>query len=104
MSATSHISSHTLGAELERDRLECRVRRMTVAIGVLRKRECESRLGPDVRPRHLGHVIADFHAQIDAMNTRLRNLGVDGPSNPDTARSRLTRRLTVSDPVSIREE
>jgi hypothetical protein len=33
------MSNHTLGAVLERDRLERRVRRMTVAIGVLRQRE-----------------------------------------------------------------
>jgi hypothetical protein len=80
MSATSPTSTHTLGAELERDRLECRVRRMTVAIGVLRQRERENRPRPGAPRRHLGQVIADFEAQIQAMNTRLRDLGMDGPS------------------------
>jgi len=78
MSATSPTSTHTLAAELERDRLECRVIRMTVAIGVLRGRE--NRLGPGGPQPHLGQVIADFEAQIQAMNTRLRDLGMDGPS------------------------
>jgi hypothetical protein len=76
MSATSPASSRTLGAELERDRLECRVRRMTVAIDVLRQRERENRRGGGARQRHLGRAIADFEAQIQAMNTRLSDLGV----------------------------
>jgi hypothetical protein len=80
MSATPHTSTHTLGAELERDRLERRVRRMTIAIGVLRQRERENRRGPRASRRHLGQAIADFEAQIEAMNTRLRDLGIDGPS------------------------
>jgi hypothetical protein len=80
MSATPHTSTHTLGAELERDRLERRVRRMTVAIGVLRQLESENRRGPRAPRRHLGQAIADFEAQIEAMNTRLRDLGIDGPS------------------------
>jgi hypothetical protein len=80
MSATSPTSTYTLSAELERDRLKCRVSRMTVAIGVLRQRERTNRRGPGAPQRHLGQVIADFEAQIQAMNVRLRDLGVDGPS------------------------
>jgi hypothetical protein len=76
MSATSPTSCRTLGAELERDRLECRVRRMTVAIDVLRQGERENRRGRGARRRHLDRAIADFEAQIQAMNTRLRDLGV----------------------------
>jgi hypothetical protein len=78
MSATSPTSTYTLGAELERDRLKCRVSRMTVAIGVLRERD--NRRRPGAPQRHLGQVIADFESQIRAMNARLRDLGVDGPS------------------------
>jgi hypothetical protein len=78
MSATSPASAYTLGAELERDRLNCRVSRMTVAIGVLRERE--NRRWSGAPHRHLGRVIADFEAQIQAMNLRLRDLGVDGAS------------------------
>jgi hypothetical protein len=80
MRATSPTSTHTLGAQLERDRLERRVRRMTVAIGVLRQRESENRREPRAPHRHLGQAIADFEAQIDAMNSRLRALGMDAPS------------------------
>jgi len=53
---------------------------MTVAIAVLRQRERENRLGRGARQRHLGQVIGDFEAQIEAMNTRLRDLGVPDPS------------------------
>jgi hypothetical protein len=51
---------------------------MTVAIGVLRQRESESRRERPARHRHLGQAIADFEAQIEAMNARLRDLGMDG--------------------------
>jgi hypothetical protein len=80
MSATSPTSTHTLGAVLERDRLECRVRRMTVTIGVLRQRESGNRREPSAPRRHFRQAIADFEAQIEAMNRRLRDLGQDGRS------------------------
>jgi hypothetical protein len=80
MSATPPTSSHTLGAELERDRLKHRVTRMTVAIGVLRQRESENRREPGAPRGHLGQAITDFEGQIEAMNARLRDLGIDTPS------------------------
>jgi hypothetical protein len=80
MSAAPPTSTYTLGAVLERDRLERRVRRMTVAVGVLRQREGVNRRQPSAPRRHLRQAIADFEAQIEAMNTRLRDLGRDGPS------------------------
>jgi hypothetical protein len=80
MSATAPISTHTLGAELERDRLELRVGRITAALGVLRRRESENRRGPGAPRRRLGQAIADFEAQIEAMKARLRDLDMDGPS------------------------
>jgi hypothetical protein len=80
MSATPLTSAHTLGAELERDRLERRPTRMTVAIGVLRRRESENRRAPGAPRRHLRQAIADFEAQVEAINTRLRDLTTDGPS------------------------
>jgi hypothetical protein len=77
-------SAYTLGAELERDRLERRVSRMTVVIGILRQRTSENRRGPGAPQRHLGHAIADFEAQIAAMNSRLRDLGTDRTSSSPT--------------------
>jgi hypothetical protein len=53
---------------------------MTVVIGVLRLRESENRRPPGAPQRHLGRAIADFEAQIEAMNSRLRDLGIVGPS------------------------
>jgi hypothetical protein len=78
--APSLSPSHTLGAELERDRLERRLRLMTVAISVLRQRERESQRERGAPRRHLGHAIADFEVQIEAMNTRLRDLAIDSSS------------------------
>jgi hypothetical protein len=53
---------------------------MTLAIGVLRQRQRENRRGPGAPRRHLGQVIADLEAQIQAMNARLDDLGMDGPT------------------------
>ena len=80
MSVALPTSTLTLGAVLERDRLERRARRIAVAIGVLRLRESEHRREPGAAERRLGQVIADFEAQIEAINRRLRELGTDGPS------------------------
>jgi hypothetical protein len=55
---------------------------MTVAIGVLRQREHENRREPGAPRRHLGQVIADFEAQIEAMKTRVRDLSVDVAGRP----------------------
>jgi hypothetical protein len=71
---------HTLGAELERDRLEHRVGRATVAIAVLRRMAGEHRRELGATPPHLGHAIADFEAQIEAMNARLRDLALEPAS------------------------
>jgi hypothetical protein len=68
--------THTLGAELERDRLERRVRRLTVAIHVLRQRESENRRESGAPKRHLGRAVADFEAQVETMKTRLHDLGM----------------------------
>lgn len=70
------VSPHTLGEALERDRLERRVRRITVAVAVLRERVRghRSELAP---PRHVLRTIADFEAQIEALSARLRDLGRD---------------------------
>jgi hypothetical protein len=81
MSAASPTLSRTLGAELERDRLEHRATRMTVAIGVLRQRTTENRRDPGARQRRLGQAIADFEAEIEAINARLRDLDHQGAAD-----------------------
>jgi hypothetical protein len=68
-------STYTLGAALERDRLEHRVSRVAVAIAVLRHLEREPRREP---PRHLRQTIADFEAQTTAMKARLQELAHHG--------------------------
>jgi len=50
---------------------------MTVAIGGLRQRVSEDRRDLEAPPKRLRHAIADFEAQIDAMNARLRDLAYD---------------------------
>jgi hypothetical protein len=71
---------HTLGEELERDRLERRVRRVTVAVAVLRERVSRHRPELGTPPRHLLRATADFEAQIEALSARLRDLGRDPAS------------------------
>jgi hypothetical protein len=73
-------SSHTLGEELERDRLERRARRVTVAVAVLRERVSRHRPELGTPPRHVLQAIADFEAQIEALSARLRDLGRDPAS------------------------
>lgn len=70
-------STPTLGDDLERDRLEHRVRRVTVVIGVLRRLASEQRGELSSTPRHLRLAIADFEGQIKAMNARLAELAPD---------------------------
>jgi hypothetical protein len=81
ISAARLSSTHSLGAELERDRLELRVRRVTIAVAALREREHRRELGAP--PKHVRLAIADFEAQIEAMNARLRDLAPD----PDSTNS-----------------
>jgi len=75
MSTAQPVSTtRTLGADLERDRLERRVIRMTVAIAALRQRASGYRRELGGPPGPLRHAIADFEDQIEVMNARLRDL------------------------------
>ncbi|HWD84977.1 MAG TPA: hypothetical protein VG321_04445 [Solirubrobacteraceae bacterium] len=65
----------TLGEALECDRLERRARRVTVAVAVLRERVRRHRPELDTPPQQLLNAIADFEAQIEVLNGRLRDLG-----------------------------
>jgi hypothetical protein len=80
-------SPRTLGAELERDRLNRRVSRTTVAIAALRQHASEHRRELGALPRPLRQAIADFEAQIEAMNARLRDLAPEGTSTQIQQRS-----------------
>ena len=73
-------SRRTLGEALERDRLERRVRRVTVAVALLRERVSRHRPELDMSPRHLRLTIADFEAQLEALSARLRDLHDDPAS------------------------
>lgn len=81
MSATHRTPTRSLGAELERDRLERRARRMTVAIASLHLLANESGRELGAIPRHLHRTLVDFEAQIDAMNGRLRELAAQRPAS-----------------------
>jgi hypothetical protein len=90
MSATRSTSTHTLGTELERNRLEHRASRATVAIAALRRRASEHQREHGEPSTHIRQAIADFEAQLAAMNARLRDLAHDhGPTEiPPTERLR----------------
>jgi hypothetical protein len=81
MNATQPAPTRSLGAALERDRLERRARRMTFAVGSLRQRATERQRELGATPRHLHQVIVDFEVQIEAMNARLVELAWEGTSN-----------------------
>lgn len=89
MNATQRTPTHSLGAELERDRLERRARRMTVAIASLHVLANESGREPGATPRHLHQTLVDFEAQIDAMNGRLRELAGERSSQAHPAMDQL---------------
>jgi hypothetical protein len=80
MSATRPSFTRSLGEDLELDRLERRVTRVTVVIAALRERASKRRPGLGAPPRHLRQAIADFEAQIESMNARLRELA-SGPGS-----------------------
>ena len=80
MSTTRPGFTRSLGTNHERDRLERRVTRVTVAIAALRDRASEHRPGLEAPPRDLRQAIADFEAQIELMNARLGDLA-SGPGS-----------------------
>lgn len=74
MNSTRATSAYDLSANLERDGLERRLRRVTAVVAALQQRASEHRAELGATPRELGQAIADFEAQITAMNARLRDL------------------------------
>jgi hypothetical protein len=87
------VSPRTLGEALEGDRLERRVRRVTVAVALLRERVNHQRPELGTPPRHLLCAIDDFEAQIEALSARLRDLGHDPGLYPDAGAIRLRSSL-----------
>jgi hypothetical protein len=75
MRATRTAFAQTLGAALERDRLERRVSWMTVVVESLRRRASEH---GRAEPRRVRQAIADLEAQLALMNARLRDLDPGG--------------------------
>jgi hypothetical protein len=80
MSATCLRPTRTIGAQLERDRLERRARRVTLVIAALREQASERSHPADSVPVHLRHVIADFETQVEAINARVLDLSAAGES------------------------
>jgi hypothetical protein len=89
MSVTRGNFTPSLGAALERDRLERRVRRATVAVAALRATTSmgRHREGAAAPPRQLRYAIADFEAQIDTMNARLSDLAHNSGAGTRISRS-----------------
>ena len=86
MSQPRSTSPLSLGAELERDRLELRVRSLAVALESLRRYASGPRREP---PRHVRRAIADFDEQTAAINARIRELtrGSGSPAAEEWSRS-----------------
>jgi hypothetical protein len=88
MTANRPTSTPTLGAVLERDRLEHRLGRLGLAVAALRRRARAHRRGRDEPPRHIRQAIADFEAEILAMKAQLRGAARDQPLTPDSGKER----------------
>jgi hypothetical protein len=73
--STTPTTTHqgTLGAVLERDRLEHRARRVAFAIVALR-RLADASTGPDPVPTPMRQAIDGFSAELAHINQRLREL------------------------------
>jgi hypothetical protein len=84
--AARSTSARTLGAELERNRLEHRMRRVTMVVAALRHRAGEHQRDLGVPPRPLRQAIADFEAQTAAINARLRELSGNGRATQEPRR------------------
>jgi hypothetical protein len=89
VSQAQFTSTRTLGAELERDRLEHRASRIAVAITVLRDRAREHRRELGGAPVHIRQAIADFEAQLASMNARLGDLAHGDEPTPSRAMERV---------------
>jgi hypothetical protein len=82
VSPTGSTTTYTLGAVLERDRLEHRVSQVAVAVAVLRQLAALHRREPGPPPMHIRRAIADFESQAATIDARLQELAHAGGPNP----------------------
>ncbi len=80
-SATGAELPDSLSAALERDRLEARVRRATIALTALRDAASAYRRESSGPPQQLRRALADFEAQINDMRARADALRPSSPQN-----------------------
>lgn len=85
--------SSTIGAELERRRLQHRARRMERIIADLKQRALHLELTQGKAPVALGQAIAGFHEELDRIERRLTTMGE--PRTTET-RMRTSRRRPTS--------
>jgi hypothetical protein len=78
----------TLGADLERDRLTRRRRRVTAVIVALRQQADGQRFAPHAGNRHIHKAIMEFEAEVAAINARLSDLSA-GATPARSPRDRL---------------
>jgi hypothetical protein len=74
----------TLGADLERDRLNRRARRVTAVIAELRRQAKGQPSEANVGHRHLHQAISEFEAEVAEINTRLGDLASRAASAPSS--------------------
>lgn len=87
----------TLGMELERDRLERRLQRVTAVLAELHRRASDQR-GQFGRPtRPMRQAIGDFEAVSTAIADRLDALAAD--ESPSLSRKTAAQHIPYSDPT-----
>jgi hypothetical protein len=64
----------TLGAQLERDRLALRTRRLSAVIAELRRQAGVRRTEVEGGNRHVQRAIVEFEAEVTRLNARLTDL------------------------------
>jgi hypothetical protein len=73
----SHVkprTAETLGAELERDRLTQRARRVTAVIAALKQQAGGPRAEAYARNRQIHQAIKEFEGEVATINARLSDL------------------------------
>ena len=69
----------TLGANLERDRLTAKARRVRAVIVALRRQAGGERAEADAGNRHILRAISEFETELASIDARLRDLEAGVP-------------------------